>query len=179
MPLTKGTKEPFDEIKFTQVREYAIRALEHARIKVPFISVGHIFFIAPDSSSRIDELARWTMQWILRSEVSCDSTIYTCASLDEAEASISIPLAHGIPPVLIVLDHGAPDKRITAFGEKIRACVPETWVIELIDDRSWLPDDMQHAFLVRKPVIKADWEDVLSHVFLQAPTPQWSRSRSN
>ena len=139
--------------------------------------MGHIFFVAPIPDGQLDQLAQWTLQWILQNEVQVDHTLYSCGSLDEAEASISIPLAHGVPPALVVLDHGVPDRRITGFGQKLRACVPETWIIELVDDKSWLPDDMTQAFLVRKPVRREDWEDVLRHVFLHAPTPQWSRSQ--
>jgi hypothetical protein len=139
--------------------------------------VGHIFFVAPVSSDQLDQLARWTVQWILGNEVALDTTVYTCGSLEEAEASISIPLAHGQPPALVVIDHGAPDQAITRFGEKLRACVPETWIIELVDNQSWLPSDIGNAFLVRKPVHQADWNDVLSHVFFQSPSPQWSRSQ--
>jgi hypothetical protein len=121
-------------------------------------------------------LAQWTVQWILHNEVPIDTTVYTCGGIDEAEASISIPLAHGIPPALIVIDHGIPDHRITAFGEKLRSCVPESWIIELVDNASFLPVDLQNAFLVRKPIHRKDWEDVLSHVFLQSHNPQWSRN---
>ena len=140
--------------------------------------MGHIFFVAPTSDDQLETIARWTVQWILWNEVSVDTTIYTCASLDEAEASISIPLAHGIPPALVVIDHGEPSPAITSFGQKLRTCVPEAWIIELVDNKSWLPDDMSQAFLVRKPVHREDWEEVLSHVFLQARTPQWSRNQT-
>lgn len=138
--------------------------------------MGHIFFVAPSSSELLDVIARWTVQWILRNEVPLDTTVYTCASIEEAEASISIPLAHGTPPALIVIDHGAPNPQITRFGEKLRSCVPESWIVELVDNKSWLPTDTANAFLVRKPVNREDWEDVLSHVFLQSQSPQWSRS---
>ena len=174
--LSLASEELLDEAEFTQIRETRIEPFEHGCNKVIFSDVGHIFFIAPKSDELLETLARWTVQWILRNEIPVDTTIYTCASIDEAEASIAIPLAHGLPPTLIVVDHGAPDPEITAFGEKLRMCVPETWVIELVDDKSWLPADMQHAFLVRKPVRSDDWDEVLSHVFLQARTPQWSRS---
>ena len=138
--------------------------------------MGHIFFVAPISNELLDVIARWTVQWILRNDIALDTTIYTCASIEEAEASISIPLAHGTPPSLVVIDHGAPDKRITAFGEQLRSCVPESWIIELVENKSWLPADISNAFLVRKPVQREDWEDVLAHVFLQSQSPQWSRS---
>jgi len=143
------------------------------------VSVGHIFFVAPTSDEQLDLIARWTVQWVLNNEVSVDTTLYTCASLDEAEASISIPLAHGIPPALVVIDHGVPSPQITAFGQKLRACVPEAWIVELVDNQSWLPEDVSQAFLVRKPVRREDWEDVLSHIFLQAGTPQWSRNQAH
>jgi len=138
--------------------------------------LGHIFFVAPVSDEQMDVLAQWTVQWILNNEIPIDTTIYTCSSIDEAEASISVPLAQGTPPALIVIDHGAPDPRITAFGEKLRSCVPESWIIELVDNRSWLPADLHNAFLVRKPIHRRDWDDVLSHVFLQSHNPQWSRN---
>ncbi len=137
--------------------------------------MGHIFFVAPSSNSLLDELARWTVQWILRNEVSTlNSTVYACESIEEAEASISIPLAHGEPPALIVIDHGASNQKIAAFGEKLRACVPESWIIELVDSDSWLPNDLSHAFLVRKPIKREDWENILTHIILQSATPQWS-----
>lgn len=138
--------------------------------------MGHIFFVAPSSNDLLDELARWTVQWILGNEVSSiSSTVYACESLEEAEASISIPLAHGEPPALIVIDHGASNQRITAFGEKIRACVPESWVVELVEADSWLPSDLAHAFLVKKPIQREDWENLLQHILLHSATPQWSR----
>lgn len=139
--------------------------------------MGHIFFVAPTSNEQLDQLARWTVQWILRNDLPMDSTVYTCASIDEAEASISIPLAHGTPPALVVIDHGASNIQITRFGERLRACVPETWIVELVDSQSWLPQDLNQAFLVRKPINQEDWEDVLNHVLLQSHSPQWSRAQ--
>lgn len=141
--------------------------------------MGHIFFIAPDSDEWLETLARWTVQWILRHDVPVDTTIYTCASLEQAQESLSAPLSQGNPPALVVIDHSNPDPGVTRFGENLRACIPETWVIELVTGETPLPQDGDHAFLVRKPIQRADWEDVLQHVFLQARTPQWSRIQSS
>lgn len=143
--------------------------------KVIFNSVGHIFFVTPSSDEQLDTLAQWTMEWILDNDIPYDSTVYSCTSLEMAEASIAIPLAHGISPSLVVIGHGAPYQEITRFGETLRSCIPETWIIELVDGDSWLPTDLQHAFMVRRPIRREDWNDVLQHVFLQAVTPQWSR----
>jgi len=139
--------------------------------------VGHIFFIAPNSDEWLDTLARWTVQWILRNEIPVDTTIYTCSSLEQAGESLAGPLAAGMPPALVVIDHCKPDPAITRFGELLRSCIPETWVVEMVTGESPLPQDGESAFLVRKPVNRGDWEDVLQHVFIQARSPQWSRAQ--
>lgn len=140
--------------------------------------MGHIFFIAPDSNEWLDTLARWTVQWILNHEIPVDTTIFTCCSLEQASESLSQPLANGTPPALVVIDHCKADPAVTRFGELLRACIPETWVIEMVTGETPLPRDGEQAFLVRKPVNRADWEDVLHYVFVQARTPQWSRVQS-
>ena len=142
-----------------------------------FACVGHIFFIAPDSGDWLDTLARWTVQWILRNEIPIDTTIYTCSSLEQANETLAEPLAAGSPPALVVIDHTNQDPAITRFGELLRSCIPETWVIEMVTGETPLPQDGDQAFLVHKPIRRGDWEDVLQHVFVQARSPQWSRAQ--
>lgn len=144
--------------------------------------MGHIFLIQATPNDDLDILGRWTVQWILRNEIPIDTTLYTCVGLEQASMAIAEPLAQGTPPALVVIDHGEAGlveldrQAVTDFGERLRACIPETWIVELVGTLSLLPKDLQQAFLVPKPVRRSDWEDVLRHIFLHAPTPQWSRA---
>lgn len=92
-----------------------------------------------------------------------------------AQSSIALPLTQSQAPSLVVIDHCETSAAISQFSETLRNCIPEAWIIELVDNESWLPRDLQNAFLVRKPIRKDDWDDVLQHVFLRAGSPQWSR----
>jgi hypothetical protein len=73
----------------------------------------------------------------------------------------------------VVIDHGSsPDA--TGFGSYLRACIPEAWIVELVETDSALPHDLDRAFLVPKPVSREAWEAVLSPGLQQALTPHWN-----
>ncbi len=124
-------------------------------------------------------MAQWTLQWMLQHDLSADTAIYTCTRLDQALRSLEDPLAAGEPPALIVFDHGVPPTVETVhFCDKLRSCIPEAWIVELVSKEMPLPQDPSDSFWIKKPVCKEDWIDVLQHVFLQAATPQWSNADS-
>ncbi|NLB64208.1 MAG: hypothetical protein GX801_08915 [Fibrobacter sp.] len=138
--------------------------------------MGHIIFVAPNSDEQLDKLAHWTVEWILENEIPMDSSIYSCNSLATAEASIANPLFENTSPFLVVLGHGHPHKETAAFGENLRSCLPETWIIEIIDDKSRLCKNLENAFFVKSPVHRQDWQNILQHIFIEAASPQWSRT---
>lgn len=141
--------------------------------------MGHIIFVAPNSDEQLDQLAHWTMQWILENDIPLDSSIYSCNSLETAESTIANPLMAGHSPFLVVLGHGSPYQETAQFGANLRASLPETWIIEIIDENSWLSADLEQAFFVKNTMQQGDWEDILQHIFIQAASPQWSRSENS
>lgn len=139
--------------------------------------MGHLFFVSARPNPHLEEIAGWTVQWILQKEIPVDSTLYACDSVAAARESIARPLSQGNPPALVVLDHqGLDNGELGAFGVLLRASVPETWVLDLVEPDSALPADREESFCLRKPLRQSDWEDVLAHIFLRARTPQWSRA---
>lgn len=141
--------------------------------------MGHLLFVSTTPSPHLEEIARWTLHWILQNEIQVDSTIYACHSVGAASESIAKPLSQGNPPALVVLNHPVlenPD--LLSFGALLRASIPETWILDLIETDSTLPQDREECFCLRKPLRQSDWEDVLAHIFLKASTPQWSRANA-
>ena len=137
--------------------------------------MGHIFFIAPNSDSNLDEIAEWTLYWLLEHNLVPDTAIYNCHNLRQALVAIEAPLAIGEPPALIVLDHATPPQEETLqFATKLHNCIPESWIVEITPRDMPLPHVQEHSFWIQKPVSEADWKAVLEHVFLKAGSPQWT-----
>lgn len=142
--------------------------------------VGHIFFIAPDAGGTLDEIAQWTLRWMLLHDLPTDTSIYTCKSIAEAERALEAPITAGEPPALIVIDQGSsPRQESIRFADKLRQCIPEAWIIELVTSKMPMGRKTNEAFWLKKPVVKGDWEDVLQHVFIQAGSPQWSNAEAH
>lgn len=147
--------------------------------KCYFRAVGNIFFIAPQEESPLDEIAQWTLQWVLESQIPVDTFIHSCNSLEQAERALEKKMSIGDPPALIVFDHlESPTPESIRFSQKIRACIPETWTVELVPNTMPLPSE-EDSFWLRKPIIKEDWIEVLNHIRLKAASPQWSLSDLN
>lgn len=137
--------------------------------------MGHIFFITDSRSSDLSELSSWTLDWMLSHDQPADTAIYSCQGIEQGKQAIEAPLSAGESPELIVLDHGkAPTKESVAFGKRLRAAIPESWIVELVEKDYPMPDRNEDAFFMPKPICKNDWEEVLQHVFVEACSPQWS-----
>ncbi|MDR1759306.1 MAG: hypothetical protein LBR60_02125 [Fibrobacter sp.] len=139
--------------------------------------MGTIFFIAPQEESQLDEMAQWTLQWVLENRIPVDTFIHSCSSLEQARRAIQKKMAIGDPPALIVFDHlGSPTPEAMRFGAEIRSGIPEAWTVELVPANMPLPAPEDDSFWLRRPVKKDDWIEVLNHVCRRAASPQWSLS---
>lgn len=137
--------------------------------------MGHIFFIAPNEDSNLDDIAQWTLYWLLEHNLIPDTAIYNCHNLRQALVAIEAPLSAGEAPALVVLDHTTPPKEESIqFATKLHDCIPESWIVEIIPKDMPLPQVQENSFWILKPVGKDDWIAVLEHIFLKAGTPQWS-----
>ena len=141
--------------------------------------MGHIFFISDDRETDLTELANWTLDWMLSHDILADTAIYTCKGIEQGEEALDTPLSQGESPALIVLDHGfKPTKKSIAFGNHLRDAIPESWIVELVEKDYPVSKKSDDAFFMPKPIRKAEWEDVLQHVFVEAGSPQWSNVSS-
>ena len=139
--------------------------------------MGHIFFIAPSADSNLDEISQWTLYWLLEHNLVPDTAIYNCHNLRQALVAIEAPLTIGEAPQLVVIDHTTPPQEETIrFAGKLRTCIPESWIVEIVPPDMPLPSVDENSFWVQKPVPKEDWLSVLEHVFLKAGSPQWSET---
>ena len=141
--------------------------------------MGHIFFISDDPATDLSEIANWTLDWMLSHDISADTAIYTCKGIAQGEKALDTPLSQGESPALIVLDHAsAPTKESVLFGKRLRDAIPESWIVELVEKDYPVSKKSDDAFFMPKPIRKAEWEDVLQHVFVEAGSPQWSNVSS-
>jgi hypothetical protein len=139
--------------------------------------LGHILMVsADDNHSAL--IAEWTTDWLNTNGIPIDKTIYICCDPQLASSSLQVPVQLGNPPSLVILDHGNNGDAMHHFSELLHDCIPECWIIDLIDPESMLPKS-HSAFIFRKPVKKEDWEDVLQHIYLLANSPQWSNALIN
>ncbi len=139
--------------------------------------MGHIFFIADSRTTDLSEISNWTLDWMLSRDMPLDTAIYTCQGIEQGKKALQKPLSQGESPALIVLDHGtAPTEESVKFGESIRNAVPESWLVELVEKDFPISKNCEDAFLVKKPIQKSDWDDILQHVLEEASTPQWSNA---
>ena len=136
--------------------------------------IGHIVAIAPPSQE-LKRLSSWIISWVQDKDISIDPTVYTCSNTKLARHSLQVPLELGSPPSLIIIDHDINEEDISAFAREVREGIPETWVIELASDNTIIPQE-NNIFLLKKPFKKTEWEEILTHVFLKASTPQWSKA---
>jgi hypothetical protein len=135
---------------------------------------GHVFLLT-DSEPEANFLRDVTTTWLDYHGFGQKDSFYICKNISLAEKSLQIPLQVGQSPSLIIIDRETCPTASSAFADRVRSCIPETWVIELVAGSSPIPAD-KSAFIIKKPVRRADWEDILLHVFKLAPTPQWSRA---
>ena len=141
--------------------------------------MGHIVFISDDRETDLTELANWTLDWMLSHDIPADTAICTCKGIEQGEEALDPPLSQGESPALIVLDHGVkPTKKSIAFGNHLRDAIPESWIVELVEKDYPVSKKSDDAFFMPKPIRKAEWEDVLQHVFVEAGSPQWSNVSS-
>lgn len=140
--------------------------------------MGHIFFITLDSSCNLDEIAQWTLFWLLDNDMVANTTLYTCSGLEQAYRALEKPLKTGNSPALIVIDYPMqPNPEMLQFVNRLRECIPETWIIEFIPRSMPIPSEKdRNLFWIPKPVCQEDWTDVLKHVCFQAASPQWSEA---
>ncbi|HHX14956.1 MAG TPA: hypothetical protein GX724_02195 [Fibrobacter sp.] len=142
--------------------------------------MGHIFFITPDSSCNLDEIAQWTLFWLLDHDMVTDTTLYTCSGLEQAYQALEKPLKNGDSPSLIVIDYPLnPNPEMIQFVNRLRECIPEAWIVEFIPKNMPLPPKKDDSlFWVSKPVSQESWVGILQHVCLQAASPQWSKAEN-
>jgi|SRR5574344_2541924 hypothetical protein len=143
--------------------------------------MGHIFFITLDSSCNLDEVAQWTLFWLLDHDMVANTTLYTCSGLEQAYRALEKPLKNGNSPALIVIDYPMqPNAEMIQFVHRLRECIPETWIVEFIPRSMPMPSNKEeHLFWIPKPVCEEDWTDVLKHVCFQAASPQWSEAENS
>ncbi len=142
-----------------------------------FTLQGHIIAIAP-LGSEIRNISAWLVDWINSNKLNVEPTVYTCDSVELARKSLQLPLDIGNPPFLVIIDHSLKNQQVRKFAKELREGIPECWIIELVEDTDLIPID-KTAFMLKKPVDKNEWNEVLEHLFKQAATPQWSRAISN
>ena len=110
--------------------------------------MGHIFFIAPDADSNLDEIAQWTLYWLLEHNLIPDTAIYNCHNLRQALVAIEAPLAIGEAPALVVLDHSTPPKEeVLEFAQKLHNCIPESWIVEIVPREMPLPQIQENSLM--------------------------------
>jgi hypothetical protein len=136
---------------------------------------GPIFYIG-NITAQSRNLSHWTMEWLESKHLYAGPSVYACTHLELALESLQKPLDEGKTPSLIIIDHSmAENNEISRFSDHVRSCLPECWIIDLVNPNSILPRDLT-AFTLSAPVKRTDWEDILTHVFLMASSPQWSRA---
>ena len=135
---------------------------------------GSVFYIG-EVSEHSREISLWTMEWLEENHLYAGPCVYACTNTELALESLAKPLEEGQPPSLIIIDHSDQIPGIEEFSHKIRSCLPECWIVDLVRKHSHLPLDLT-AFVIKKPVRKDDWLDILTHIYLKASTPQWSRT---
>ncbi len=138
---------------------------------------GHIIAIAP-LTPEVKSISSWLVDWIKTHNLNVEPTVYTCDSVDLARKSLQLPLDIGNPPFLVIVDHSLKNQNVRKFAKELREGIPECWIIELAEDTDLIPVD-KTAFMLKKPVNREEWDEVMEHLFKQAATPQWSRAISN
>lgn len=138
---------------------------------------GPIFYIGKISKES-KNLAKWTMDWLEDRKFYAGPAVYACSNVNLAIKTLSKPLAKGQPPSLIIIDYNIDNDNIEDFSNKLRSCIPECWIIDLVDKHSIIPNNTT-AFALLKPIKKAHWEELLAHIFINATSPQWSKVTEN
>jgi hypothetical protein len=134
---------------------------------------GPIVFIAA-AGGEVQNLPAWTSDWLAENHEP-EPTVYLCSGLATSRKRLAESLRLGNPPALVVIDHGeGADPEAAGFGSYLRACIPEAWIVELVESEHPLPHDLDRAFIVPKPVTQSAWENVLAFVLQRSQSPQWS-----
>lgn len=136
---------------------------------------GHVLLVSTDALFA-SKWADFTANWLLKHGVDPDPVVYVCHDLKLAEKSIQLPLSEALPPALVILDHQEADQRMVEFSQKLRDCIPETWVVDLIPRGGLLPANLETAHIISKPINQDDWDELFHLLFFQAANPQWSRT---
>ncbi len=136
---------------------------------------GHILLLTT-SVEHAEQIADWTVAWLIAKKLDPHPMVFVCHDLEMAERSLELPLQQAKPPALVILDHQGKDPEMSRFSKKLRDCIPESWVVDLVSKEGLLPADPSSAHVIWKPTLREDWEDLLGHLFLRASTPQWSKA---
>jgi hypothetical protein len=130
---------------------------------------GHILVVCRNSNDG-EVLAQWTSEWINNELFGSDIFISLCPSLDLAEHSLKNPLEIGELPTLIILEHWNNDPEMCEFSERLRECLPEIWVADIVSREGIIPDGDPHL-VVHKPLRRDIWEENLHHIFFTDNNP--------
>lgn len=137
--------------------------------------LGHVLLVSRDAAYA-SKWADSTANWLLKHGLDPDPVVYVCHDIKLAEKSITLPLADASPPMLVILDHMDQDERMVDFSNKLRDCIPETWIVDLIPREGLLPKNLETAHILSKPIHQEDWDELFHLLFFQAANPQWSRT---
>jgi hypothetical protein len=136
---------------------------------------GHILLLT-SSVEHAEQIADWTVAWLIDQKIDQHPMVFVCHDLEMAERSLEMPLRDAKPPSLVILDHQGSDQAMARFSKRLRDCIPESWIVDLVPRDGLMPADPTSAHVLWKPTLREDWEDLLAHLFLRATTPQWSRA---
>jgi hypothetical protein len=133
---------------------------------------GPVFLLCSDSE-RSQRVCRWILEWMEGNDTPFERTVYVCDDIDLVRRSLREPLMEGDPPALVVLDRKSclgP-----SFAAEVADCIPETWVVELVDEQDCLP--LRPSILALRHTARRDeWEEFLQQVLDDCVTPQWAQS---
>ena len=133
---------------------------------------GPVFLLCSDTE-RSQRVCRWILEWMEGNETPFERMVFVCDDVDLVRRSLREPLLEGDPPTLIVLDRascGGP-----AFAAEVSDCIPESWVVELVEENDCLP--LRSSILALRTGSRRDeWEGFLQQVLEECLTPQWAQA---
>lgn len=136
---------------------------------------GHVLLISKDAPFA-HQWSQFTADWLEKHGVDPNPIVYVCNDFSLAQKSIEIPLSIAQPPALVIIDHQLNDQDASIFSKKLRDCIPESWILDLVDRDNTLPIQFESAHIISKPVHEDDWNEFFHMMFFQAANPQWSKS---
>jgi hypothetical protein len=133
---------------------------------------GPVFLLCSDSD-RSQRISRWILEWMEGNETPFERMVFVCEDVGLVRRSLREPLLEGDPPALIVLDRHSCEG--PAFAAEVADCIPESWVVELVDEHDCLP--LRPSILALRTGSRRDeWEAFLQQVLEECVTPQWSQA---